>query len=222
MLRRDRVCSSVNLWQQRISSDSVPPLSLVSKNLKHSGCKRTYLHVFIDWFNFYWLYQWIITHLFRESTEITRKAHEKMLDIISHWREVKWKSFSRVRLFTTPWAVAHQAPPSVEFSRQEYWSGLPFPSPRDLPNPEIEPRSPALQAAPLPSEPPGKPSYPLGRYKLKPQRATPSYLLRWLQLKWLTSVVEDGVPSSDTAEGDIKWFSLWKTGGQFLKRINVE
>ena len=56
------------------------------------------------------------------------------------------KSLSRVRLFATPWTVAHQAPPSMGFSRQEYWSGLPFPSPGDLPNPGIEPRSPALQA----------------------------------------------------------------------------
>ena len=54
------------------------------------------------------------------------------------------KSLSSVRLFVTPWTVAHQAPPSVEFSRQEYWSGLPFPSPGDLPNPGIEPGSPAL------------------------------------------------------------------------------
>ena len=45
-----------------------------------------------------------------------------------------------------PWTVAHQAPLSMGFSRQEYWSGLPFPSPRDLPNPGIKPRSPALQA----------------------------------------------------------------------------
>ena len=57
----------------------------------------------------------------------------------------------------TPWTVAHQAPPSMEFSRQEYWSGLPFPSPGDLPNPGIEPRSPALWADTLPSEPPGNP-----------------------------------------------------------------
>ena len=49
-------------------------------------------------------------------------------------------------------------PPSVEFSRQEYWSGLPFPSPGDLPDPGIEPRSPALQADALLSEPPGKPN----------------------------------------------------------------
>ena len=68
--------------------------------------------------------------------------------------KVKVKSLSRVRLFTTPWTVAYQAPPSMGFSRQEYWSGLPFPSPGDLPNPGIEPRSPALQAEALISEPP--------------------------------------------------------------------
>ena len=55
-----------------------------------------------------------------------------------------------------PRTVAHQAPPSVEFSRQEYWSGLPFPSPGDLPDPGIEPRSPTLQAEALTSAPPGK------------------------------------------------------------------
>ena len=63
------------------------------------------------------------------------------------------KSLSRVRLFATPWTVAYQAPQSTEFSRQEYWSGLPFPSPGDLPNPGIEPWSPTLQADALPSEP---------------------------------------------------------------------
>ena len=56
------------------------------------------------------------------------------------------KSYSRVRLFATPWTVAYQAPQSVEFSRQKYWSGLPFPSPGDLPNPGIECGSPTLQA----------------------------------------------------------------------------
>ena len=57
-----------------------------------------------------------------------------------------------------PWTVAHQAPLFLEFSRQEYWSGFPFPSPADLPNPGIKPGYPALQANSLPSEPPGKPS----------------------------------------------------------------
>ena len=62
---------------------------------------------------------------------------------------------SCVQLFVTPWTVAHQAPPSMEFSRQEYWSGLPFPSPGDLPDPGIEPGSPALQVDALLSELPG-------------------------------------------------------------------
>ena len=66
------------------------------------------------------------------------------------------RSLSCVQLFATPWTVAHQAPPSMGFSRQEYWSGLPFPSPGDLPDPGIEPVSPALQADALPSEPPRK------------------------------------------------------------------
>ena len=64
------------------------------------------------------------------------------------------KSLSPVRLFATPWTVAHLAPLSMGFSRQEYWSGLPFPSPGDLPNPGIKPGSPALQADALSSEPP--------------------------------------------------------------------
>ena len=49
-------------------------------------------------------------------------------------------------MFATPWTIAYKFPPSMEFSRQEYWSGLLFPSPGDRPNPGIEPRSPALQA----------------------------------------------------------------------------
>ena len=76
----------------------------------------------------------------------------------SLWTE--GESLSRVRLFAAPWTVAYQAPPSMEFSGQECWSGLPFPSPGDLPDPGIEPRSPTLQADTLPSEPPGKPRIP--------------------------------------------------------------
>ena len=68
----------------------------------------------------------------------------------------KVKSLSRVRLFVTPWTVAYQAPPSMEFSRQEYWSGLPFPSPGDLPDPGIESGSPALTLCdPIDGSPPG-------------------------------------------------------------------
>ena len=71
------------------------------------------------------------------------------------------KLLSHVRPFATPWTIAHEAPPSVGFSRQEYWSGLPFPSPGDLPDQGIEPGSPALWA--LPSESPENPS--IGRFK---------------------------------------------------------
>src|SRR5574340_513396 len=81
---------------------------------------------------------------------------EKLSMPIILLRKQKVKSLSCVRLFVTPWTVAYQAPPSLEFSRQEYWSGLPFPSPEDLPDPGIEPRSPALQADSLLTELQGK------------------------------------------------------------------
>ena len=71
--------------------------------------------------------------------------------------KVKVKSLSRVQLFATPWTLAYQASPSMGFSRHEYWSVLQFPSPRDLPDPGIEPGSPTFQADALTSEPPGKP-----------------------------------------------------------------
>ena len=64
---------------------------------------------------------------------------------------------SRVQHIATLWTVAHQAALSMEFSRQEYWSGLPFSSSGDLPNPGMEPRSPTLQVDFLPAEPQGKP-----------------------------------------------------------------
>ena len=64
----------------------------------------------------------------------------------------KVKSLSHVQLFAIPWTIAYQGPLSMGLSRQEYWSGLPFPSTEDLPNPGTEPGSPALQAEALPSE----------------------------------------------------------------------
>ena len=87
-----------------------------------------------------------------------RSYKKKMALKLCHNSESE--SLSRVRLFVTPWAV-HR----TEFSRPEYWSGLPFPSPGNLPNPGIEPRSPALQVDSLPAEPQGKPSRPF-RYEL--------------------------------------------------------
>ena len=67
------------------------------------------------------------------------------------------QSLSCVRLFVTPRTAARQAPPCMEFSRKEYWSGFPFPSPGDLPEPGIKPRSPTMQADALTSKPLGKP-----------------------------------------------------------------
>ena len=92
----------------------------------------------------------------------------------------------------------YQAPPSMEFSRQKYWSGLPFPSPGDLPDPGIKPRSPTLQAGTLPSEPPGKPIIPRSQVIIW-QRANNFYpFLPWTTrialsvsvLRWLTYSLE--------------------------------
>ena len=77
----------------------------------------------------------------------------------------------------TPWTVAFQAPLSMEFSRQEYRSGLPFPSPGDLSNPWIEPGSPTLQADSLPSEPPGTPSLKNASSYLDQQASVTGFLL---------------------------------------------
>ena len=65
---------------------------------------------------------------------------------------------SDVRVFTTLWAVAYQSPLCMEFSRQEYWSGFPISPPGDLPNPGIEPTSPALASRSFTTAPPGKPT----------------------------------------------------------------
>ena len=84
-------------------------------------------------------------------------------------KKVKVKSLSCVQLLAIPWTVACQAALSMGFFRQEYCSALPFPSSGDLPNPGIKPRSPALQADTLPSEPPRKRPYK-PRQHIKKQR----------------------------------------------------
>ena len=78
------------------------------------------------------------------------------IDLNTPEGELKMKSLSCVRLIVTPWTAVYQTPPSIDFSKQEYWTELPFPSPEDLPDSVIEPRFPSLQADALPSEPPGK------------------------------------------------------------------
>ena len=86
---------------------------------------------------------------FMFACEVFRNVNSSSSSSVSH---------SVVSNSATPWMVARQAPLSMGFSRQEYWSGLPFPSPEDLPNPGIKPGSPALQADSLPSELQGRSS----------------------------------------------------------------
>ena len=98
-----------------------------------------------------------------EASHMKRDLHS----LCRNWTWVTWmrtrnpnhQTSSHVWLFAIPWTVAYQAPPSMEFSRQEYWSGVPFPSPGDLSNPGTEPGSPALWAGALSSELPGKPTW---------------------------------------------------------------
>ena len=98
-----------------------------------------------------------MNNYFENCVEILERLSHKLEMLVQVKCEVKVKSLSCVQLFVTRWSVAHQAPQSMGFSRQEYWSRLPFPSPGDPPDPGIELRSPALQRDTLPSEPPGKP-----------------------------------------------------------------
>ena len=82
-----------------------------------------------------------------------------MSNVFSKWKiRMCAQSLSRVWLFVTPWTGARQAPLSLGFPKQEYWSGLPFPSPGHLPNPGIKHGSPTLRVYSLPPEPPRKPN----------------------------------------------------------------
>ena len=87
----------------------------------------------------------------KPQSQKTKQSNHMDHKWVSEWV----KSLSRVWIFATPWTIAYQALPSMEFSRQEYWSGLPFSSSRDLPDPGIKQGYPALQADALPSEAPG-------------------------------------------------------------------
>ena len=123
--------------------------------------------------------------------------------------KVKVKLLSRVRLFATPWTVAHQAPPSMGFSKQEYWSGLPLPSPGDLPDPGIEPRSPAFQADALTSEPPVKPGdmYSDQQKTMKEHNCEMSYVK--LSLKTTTRQPFSKAAVLDSATSEETDFQRW-------------
>ena len=103
----------------------------------------------------------------RRKQELIRK-HDEKGGMVGCWKLGKQQgsmyvvcnqSLSGVQLSATPRTVTHQSSLSMGFPQQEYWSGLPFPSPGDIPNPGMEPASPALQADSLLSEPPGKSQY---------------------------------------------------------------
>ena len=97
----------------------------------------------------------LIDTFITSHTYLSAGVWESLSYILLHSRVVS--HFSHVQLFASLWTVAPQAPLSLGFSRQEYWSGLPCPSPGDLPDPEIKPRAPTLQADSLPAELQGKP-----------------------------------------------------------------
>ena len=127
---------------------------IITATILETRCWRlSTRHAFIVCFN---LWEWNLhsLHLTNSEAGLSRFSDLPKFIWVSTWK-VKVKSLSRVQLFATPWTVAHQAPLSMGFSRQEYWSGLPFPSPGGLPDPGIEPRSPALEADALTSETPG-------------------------------------------------------------------
>ena len=103
----------------------------------------------------------------------------------------------------------HQAALSMEFVRQEYSSGLPFPSPGDLPDPGIKPGSPALQADPLPSEPPGKPF-----------TTTSMVVIKWQSVTSVGKYIEKPAPSH-TANGNVKWYSPFGKVSRLLRWSNT-
>ena len=120
---------SEEVWlpeQEQCWADSDVGLSVTAKSLWHSSIVTKYKNSIET------------RELFSISLGLWRMCP---FSVKKHW---KVKSLSHVRLFATPWTVAYHAPQSMGFSRQEYWSGLPFPSPGDLPDPRIKPRSPAL------------------------------------------------------------------------------
>ena len=133
--------------------------------------------------------------------------------------------FSHVRFFVPLWTIARHAPLSTGFSRQEYWSGLPYPPPGDLPNPGIEPGCPALQADSLPSEPPGRPCVSetnttlyvnntsiKKKFFLNLRGQIPIYRWRFesLSLTCLWSL-DDGVEICQECEVNINVIVLWGT-----------
>ena len=133
----------ISLLEARKSKIKVPADSVSGRNPLPGSQTAIFLYVFTQWKG-----EGTLRGLFYKGTNPIHEASTLITQ--------KCQSLSHVQLFVTPQTVARQAP----LSRQEYWQGLLFPSPGDLPKLGIEPGSPALQADSLPSQPPGKPSCP--------------------------------------------------------------
>ena len=163
--RRGRIILPQSQWNQiflRIQGKDLKRCQIHFVPLvRHSFLSKNILLIIfaINSWAFFW--SWLVPRLIREesgipfylSASITPRVTR--LKLSSPVSQKKTKVLVSVWIFATPCTVAHQALLSIEFYRQEYWGRLSFPSPRDLPKPGIEPRSPALQADSLPSEPPG-------------------------------------------------------------------
>ena len=121
------------------------------------------------------------------STKVFRPTS---LPLTGPFKPLKCWSLSCVQLIATQWTVAHRAPLSMEFSKQEYWSGQPFPSPGHLPDPGIEPRPSALQADSLLSEPPGSSFKPLYVDNSNPGFQSPSSLIIEMAILFLLMELE--------------------------------
>ena len=140
------------VFQSQGSNPGLPHCRQILYHLSHQGSPRI-----LKWVDYPFSRK---TSQARNWTWVSCIAGGCFTSWATREHEVKWsevKSLSSVQLFVTWWTIACQALPSMGFSRQEYWSGLPFPSPGDLPDPGIKPRFPALEADALTSEPPGKP-----------------------------------------------------------------
>ena len=128
------------------------------------------------------------------------------------------KSLLCVRLFATPWTMG--------FSRPQYWSGQPFPSPGDLPNPGIEPRSPALRVDSFPAEPQGKPEFVIKAGHQNIHKFGNSLAVQWLRLCTSTAGAAGFIPGQDAKVSYVMWYNkeewvLPKGGGAKASLLGI-
>ena len=129
----------------------------------YNNVNQPYICMYVCMYVCVCIYIYIYTHSWASLTPLStpplKSAQNTSLSSLCYTAMSHCECVSHccVRLFVTPWIVVCQSPLSMEFSRQEYWSGLPFPSPGDLPDSGIKPRTPELQTDSLPSEPNGSP-----------------------------------------------------------------